>query len=113
MIQDRFSHDMAHLGVNHFIVVVVVELVFDGPLTHFRSFWAWSVIPATLYLLGSLPVLSARATEIFKSKSVCSTDDVIDVIRTCVRQSQIVTKTNDSSFSSKSISEIDYFSNTL
>ena len=51
-----------------------------------------------------------RATEILKSKSVRSTDDVIG---TCVRQSQIVTKTNDSSFSSKSVSEIDYFSNTL
>ena len=54
-----------------------------------------------------------RATEILKSKSVCLTDDVIDIIGTCVRQSQIVTKTNDSSFSSKSVSEIDYFSNTL
>ena len=51
-----------------------------------------------------------RATEILKSNSVHSTDDVI---RTCVRQSQIVTKTNDLSFSSKSVSEIDYFSNTL
>ena len=51
-----------------------------------------------------------RATEILKSKSVRSTDDVIG---TCVRQSQIVTKTNDSSFSSKSVSEIDYLSNTL
>ena len=50
-----------------------------------------------------------RATEILKSKSVRSTDDVIG---TCVRQSQIVTKTNDSSFSSKSVSEIDYFSYT-
>ena len=37
-----------------------------------------------------------------KSKLVRSTDDVI---RTCVRQSQIVMKTNDSSFSSKSVSE--------
>ena len=54
-----------------------------------------------------------RATEILKSKSVRSTDDVIDVIRTCVRQSQIVTKTNDSSFSSKGVSKNDYFSNTL
>ena len=36
---------------------------------------------------------SSRATEIVKSKSVRSTDDVIDVIRTWVRQSQIVTKT--------------------
>ena len=53
-----------------------------------------------------------RATEILKSKSVRLTDDVIDIIRTCVQQSQIVTKTNDSSFSSKSVSEIDYFSNT-
>ena len=55
-------------------------------------------------------ILDSRATEILKSKSVRSTDDVIG---TCVRQSQIVTKTNDSSFSSKSVSEIDYFSNTL
>ena len=55
----------------------------------------------------------SRATEILKSKSVHSTDDVIDVIGTCVQQSQIVMKTNDSSFSSKSVSEIDYFSNTL
>ena len=51
----------------------------------------------------------SRTTEILKSKSVCSTDDVIP---TCVH-SQIVMKTNDSSFSSKSVSEIDYFSNTL
>ena len=57
--------------------------------------------------------IKVRATEILKSKSVRSTDDVIDVIGTCVRQSQIVTKTNDSSFSSKSASEIDYFSNTM
>ena len=49
--------------------------------------------------------LAYRATEILKSKLVRSTDDV--------RQSQIVTKTNNSSFSSKSVSEIDYFSNTL
>ena len=35
-----------------------------------------------------------RATEILKSKSVHSTNDVIDVIRTCVRQSQKVTKTH-------------------
>ena len=55
----------------------------------------------------------SRATEILKSKSVHSTDDVFDVIRTCVRQYQIVTKINDSSFSSKSVSEIDYFSNTV
>ena len=55
-------------------------------------FWAW--------------ILLTRATEILKSKSVRSTDDVIG---TCVRQSQIVTKTNDSSFSSKSVSEIDCF----
>ena len=53
------------------------------------NIWNWIVWP--------------RATEILKSKSVRSTDDVI---RTCVRQSQIVTKTNDSSFSSKSVSEI-------
>ena len=54
-----------------------------------------------------------RATEILKSKLVRSTDDVIGVIRTCVQQSQIVTKTNDSSFSTKRVSEIDYFSNSL
>ena len=54
--------------------------------------------------------IKSRATEILKSKSVRSTDDVIG---TCVRQSQKVTKTNDSSFSSISVSEIDYFSNTL
>ena len=35
-----------------------------------------------------------RATEILKSKSVHSTDDIIDVIRTCVWQSKIVTKTH-------------------
>ena len=58
----------------------------------------------------SVPI---RATEILKSKSVRPTNDVIDVIRTWVWQSQIVMKTNDSSFSSKSVSEIDYFSNTL
>ena len=51
-----------------------------------------------------------RTTEILKSKSVRSTDDVIDIIRTCVQQSNIVSKTNDSS---KNISEIDYFSNSL
>ena len=56
------------------------------------------------------PLLYPRATEILKSKSVRSTDDVIG---TCVRQSQIVTKTNDSSFSYKSVSEIGYLSNTL
>ena len=55
-------------------------------------------------------MLHIRATEILKSKLVHSTDDVI---QTCNRQSQIVTKTNDSSFSSKRISEIDYFSNTV
>ena len=54
-----------------------------------------------------------RDTEILKSKSVRFSDDAINVIRTCVRQSQIVTKTNDSSFSSKSVSEIDYICNTL
>ena len=66
--------------------------------------------PSTLL---TILYLCTRATEILKSKSVRSTDDVIDVIRTCIQQSQIVTKTNDSSFSSKSVSEIDYFSNTL
>ena len=57
-----------------------------------------------------LMIATSRATKILKSKSVRSTDDVIG---TCIRQSQIVTKTNDSSVSSKSESEIDYFSNTL
>ena len=57
----------------------------------------------------SVALVWAKATEFYKSISVCSTDDVIDVIRTCVRQSEIVTKTNDSLFSSKS----EYFSNTL
>ena len=52
---------------------------------------------------SSLIMVYTRATEILKSKSVRLTDDAI---RTCVRQSQIVTKTNDSSFSSKSVSEI-------
>ena len=55
-------------------------------------------------------IVHNRATEILKSKLVRSTDDVIG---TCVRLSQKVTKTNDSSFSSISVSEIDYFSNTL
>ena len=69
------------------------------------SYWPKDV----QYVLDNRLGLS-RATEILKSKSVRSTDDVIG---TCVRQSQTVTKTNDSSFSSKSVSEIDYFSNTL
>ena len=73
------------------------------PLVFFATYFAcFSVFTKDLHL--------SRATEILKSKSVRSTDDVI---RTCVRQSQIVTKTNDSSLSSKSVSEIDYFSNTL
>ena len=38
-------------------------------------------------------VFISRATEILKSKSVRSTDDVIDFIRTWIRQSQIVKKT--------------------
>ena len=67
----------------------------------------------TIYRMWYLLWVYTRATEILKSTSVCPTDDVIDVIQTCVRQSQIVTKTNDSLFSSKSVSEIDYFSNTL
>ena len=65
------------------------------------------------YQAISFARVNTRATEILKCKSVRSTDDVIDVIRTCVRQSQIATKTNDLSFLSKNISEIDYFSNTL
>ena len=50
-----------------------------------------------------------RATEILKSKSVRLTDDVIRY----ASDNPKITKTNDSSFSSKSVSEIDYFSNTL
>ena len=47
-----------------------------------------------LYLLYSNKCnITTRATEILKSKSVRSTDDVIDVTRTWVGQSQIVTKT--------------------
>ena len=59
--------------------------------------------------------LKTRATEMLKSDSVRLTDDVINVTRYdhAFRQSQIVTKTNDSPFSSRSVSEIDYFSNTL
>ena len=63
--------------------------------------------------VSSHRALTGRATEILKSKSVRATDDVIDVIGTCVRQSQIVMKTNDSSFSTKSVSEFDYFFNTM
>ena len=48
---------------------------------------------ASLLLWLNIDMLYTRATEILKSKSVRSTDDVIDVIRTWVRQSQIVTKT--------------------
>ena len=66
-----------------------------------------------IFKIFTIGIADSRATEILKSKSVRSTDDVIDVIGTAVRQSQIVTKTNDSSFSFKSVSEIDYFSNTL
>ena len=75
-------------------------------LFHPNDFFPCPRLPNNTYP----PLLHPRATEIFKSKSVRSTDDVIG---TCVRQSQIVTKTNDSSFSYKSVSEIDYLSNTL
>ena len=98
-------------------------------LFHPNDFFPCPRLPNNTYP----PLLYPRATEILKSKSVRSTDDVIgtcvprateilksksvrstdDVIGTCVRQSQIVTKTNDSSFSYKSVSEIDYLSNTL
>ena len=74
-------------------------------LFHPNDFFPCPRLPNNTY-----PSLLYRATEILKSKSVRSTDDVIG---TCVRQSQIVTKTNDSSFSYKSVSEIDYLSNTL
>ena len=74
-------------------------------LFHPNDFFPCPRLPNNTY-----PPLLYRATEILKSKSVRSTDDVIG---TCVRQSQIVTKTNDSSFSYKSASEIDYLSNTL
>ena len=46
-------------------------------------------------------IFETGATEILKSKSARSTDDVIDVRGTCVRQSQIITKTNDSSYHPK------------
>ena len=75
-------------------------------LFHPNNFFPCPRLPNNTYP----PLLYPRATEILKSKLVRSTDDVI---RTCVRQSQIVTKTNDSSFSYKSVSEIDYLSNTL
>ena len=75
-------------------------------LFHPNDFFPCPRLPNNTYP----PLLYPRATEILKSKSVRSTDDVIG---TCVRQSQIVTKTNDSSFSYKSVSEIDYLSNTL
>ena len=81
-----------------------------------RTFSASALDYCTLFqnfncgLVTCSTFLESRATEILKSKSVRLTDDVIG---TCVRQSQIVKKTNDSSFSSKSVSEIDYFSNTL
>ena len=74
-------------------------------LFHPNDFFPCPRLPNNTY-----PPLLSRATEILKSKSVRSTDDVIG---TCVRQSQIVRKTNDSSFSYKSASEIDYLSNTL
>ena len=76
-------------------------------LFHPNDFFPCPRLPNNTYPPLTVP---ARATEIFKSKSVRSTDDVLG---TCVRQSQIVTKTNDSSFSYKSVSEIDYLSNTL
>ena len=75
-------------------------------LFHPNDFFPCPRLPNNTYP----PLLYPRSTEILKSKSVRSTDDVI---RTCVRQSQIVTKTNDSSISYKSASEIDYLSNTL
>ena len=76
-----------------------------------RQVWANSVDASqTAPVWSGVWSGSTRATEILKSKSVRSTDDVIG---TCVWQSQIVMKTNDSSFSSKSVSEIDYLSNTL
>ena len=78
-------------------------------LFHPNDFFPCPRLPNNTYPPLLYPTLS-RATEILKSKSVRSTDDVIG---TCVRQSQIVTKTNDSSFSYKSVSEIDYLSNTL
>ena len=71
-------------------------------LFHPKDFFPCPRLPNITYPA----LLYPRATEILKSKSVRSTDDVIG---TC----QIVTKTNDSSFSYKSVSEIDYLSNTL
>ena len=67
---------MTSLPVFYFFLSILLH-----PL--FRGLWA-----GVLYC-----IVHTRATEILKSKSVRSTDDVIDVIRTWVRQSQIVTKT--------------------
>ena len=62
-------------------------------------------------LCTSPEMVTCRATEILKSKSVRSTDDVIDVIWTWVLT--IPNSHENSSFSSKSVSEIDYFSDTV
>ena len=75
-------------------------------LFHPNDFFPCPRLPNNTYP----PLLYPMTTEILKSKSVRSTDDVIGI---CVRQSQIVTKTNDSSFSYRSVSEIDYLSNTV
>ena len=80
-------------------------------LFHPNDFFPCPRLPNNTYP----PLLYLRATEILNPNrsaqpSVRSTDDVIG---TCVRQSQIIKKTNDSSFSYKSVSEIDYLSNTL
>ena len=80
-------------------------LPYSLTLFHPNDFFPCPRLPNNTYP----PLLYPRATEILKSKSVRSTDDVIG---TCVRQSQTVMKTNDSSFSYKSVSEIDYLSNT-
>ena len=84
--------------------------VFAGRTCHFVGFvmrWLNSFFVHCQYALFfnvHCTCTIIRATEILKSKSV---------IQTCVRESQIVTKTNDSSFSSNTVSEIDYFSNTV
>ena len=89
------------------------ELRFYESLQTVGTLWVQLLLQFYTDLYETLHMILPWSFEILKSKSVRSTDDVIDVIGTCVRQSQIVTKTNDSSFSSKSVSEIDYFSNTL
>ena len=64
--------------------------------TQFAQSRSWSECSSKsslIWVYTVCPNLRIRATEILKSKSVRSTDDVIDVIRTWVRQCQIVMQT--------------------